>query len=85
LDDMHRIMRQALQNKVDYIVTTEKDAVKMPPGFVRDVDWPVPMLILGIEVKMTVGSEELIKLIHNTVQKTAESSIEVKENKTITM
>jgi tetraacyldisaccharide 4'-kinase len=85
LDDMHRIMRQALQNKVDYIVTTEKDAVKMPPGFVRDVDWPVPMLILGIEVKMTVGSEELIQLIHNTVQKTAESAIEVKENKTITM
>jgi len=69
LDDMHHIMQQALKHNVDYIVTTEKDAVKIPPGFVRDVDWPVPMLILGIEVKMTVGSTELIEMIQNMVNK----------------
>lgn len=68
LEDMHYIMQQALTHQVDYIVTTEKDAVKIPPGFIRDVDWPVPMLILGIEVKITVGNEELIQLIHNAVK-----------------
>jgi tetraacyldisaccharide 4'-kinase len=68
LEDMHYIMQQALKYQVDYIVTTEKDAVKIPPGFVRDVDWPVPMLVLGIEVKMTVGNEELMQLIHDTVK-----------------
>jgi tetraacyldisaccharide 4'-kinase len=69
LEDMHHIMQQALTHRVDYIVTTEKDAVKIPPGFIRDVDLPVPMLILGIEVKMTVGRDELIQFIHNAVKK----------------
>lgn len=82
LDDMHHIMQQALKHKVDFIVTTEKDAVKIPPGFVRDVDWPVPMLILGIEVKMTVGSKELIEVIHNVVGK-RETTPNTKVDRTI--
>lgn len=73
LEDMHHIMQEALTHRVDYIVTTEKDAVKIPPGFIRDVDWPVPMLILGIEVKMTEGNEELMQLIRNTVKKADDS------------
>lgn len=85
LEDMHYIMQQALVHKVDYIVTTEKDAVKIPPGFIRDVDWPVPMLILGIEVKLTVGNEELLQLIHDAVKKNNDLSIKNTINKTLSM
>jgi tetraacyldisaccharide 4'-kinase len=85
LEDMHQIMQQALEHKVDYIITTEKDAVKIPPGFVRDVDWPVPMLILGIEIKMTVGNEELIQFIHNELKKTNEPSTKLQNHKTLTV
>lgn len=85
LEDMHYIMQQALMYEVDYIVTTEKDAVKIPPGFIRDVDWPVPMLILGIEVKMTVGREELIQLVHNTVKKSGDLPLHSTVDKTWSM
>lgn len=85
LEDMHHIMQEALTHQVDYIVTTEKDAVKIPPGFIRDVDWPVPMLILGIEVKMTEGNEELMQLIRNTVKKTDDASLKGSIGKTWSM
>ena len=48
--------------KVNYLITTEKDAIKLPPH-------SLPILIVEIEIELTRGKEQFEKLIEKIDQK----------------
>lgn len=60
--EMQTIMDMAIEQEVDAVVTTEKDAVKIPSEFIYS-DRPLPLYVLGIEVKITVGEQEFMELV----------------------
>lgn len=62
MKEMQEVLQQALDNDVYAIITTEKDAVKIPAEFIHS-ERKVPIYVLGIELKFTEGSEELMALI----------------------
>lgn len=60
--EMQAVMQRAVDAGADALVTTEKDAVKIPSEFIHS-ERPLPLFVLGIEVKFLSGAEELIDLI----------------------
>ena len=60
--EMQSAMEKALQAGVYALVTTEKDAVKIPAEFISS-ERALPVYVVGIEVKFTDGSQELLDLI----------------------
>jgi tetraacyldisaccharide 4'-kinase len=60
--EMQEVMQKAVDNEVCALVTTEKDAVKIPSEFIHS-DRPLPLYVLGIEVKFTDGYEDLMEMI----------------------
>ncbi|MBP1764249.1 MAG: lpxK [Firmicutes bacterium] len=60
--EMQAAMETAVQESVDALVTTEKDAVKIPAEFIYS-DRPLPVYIIGIEVEITGGSREFMELV----------------------
>jgi tetraacyldisaccharide 4'-kinase len=60
--EMQYIMQQAVDEKAYALVTTEKDAVKIPAEFIHS-DRPLPLYVLSIAVHFTEGYEELMGLI----------------------
>jgi tetraacyldisaccharide 4'-kinase len=51
-EDFVEIFSEALEKKVEFIVTTEKDAVRIPPG----MPIPVPIYYLRLEIEILRGA-----------------------------
>lgn len=60
--ELQSAMEKALQDGACALATTEKDAVKIPTEFIAS-DRPLPVYVIGIEVKFTEGKQEFIDLI----------------------
>lgn len=60
--EMQHVMQRAVDREVFALVTTEKDAVKIPSEFIHS-DRPLPVYVLGIEVRFIDGYQELMNLI----------------------
>lgn len=62
MTEMHDVMQKAVDKEVYALVTTEKDAVKIPSEFIYS-ERPLPVYVLGIEVRFVDGHEELMEMI----------------------
>ena len=60
--EMQQVTEHAEEQEVDAIITTEKDAVKIPSEFIYS-DRPLPLYVLGIEVRITSGELEFMELV----------------------
>ncbi len=60
--EMQRVMQRAVDSNAYALVTTEKDAVKIPSEFIHS-DRPLPVYVIGIEVQFVDGYQELMDLI----------------------
>jgi len=61
-------MQRAVDRDVFALVTTEKDAVKIPSEFIHS-DRPLPVYVLGIEVRFVDGYQELMDLIQTVAER----------------
>lgn len=66
--EMQEIMQRGVDEKAYALITTEKDAVKIPPEFIHS-DRPLPLYVLSIAVHFTEGYEDLMELIKKTADK----------------
>ncbi len=68
-ESLHQIKQLAADNDVDYIVTTEKDWVKLAPmAELAIIDTPkTPLLYTKIQLKILNGEEKLHELIDNAL------------------
>ncbi|MDR3561821.1 MAG: tetraacyldisaccharide 4'-kinase [Negativicutes bacterium] len=62
--EMQCIMQKAVDKELFALVTTEKDAVKIPSEFIHS-DRPLPVYVLSIEVRFVDGYQELMTMIQN--------------------
>lgn len=60
--EMQQVTDLAVEQEVNAIITTEKDAVKIPSEFIYS-DRPLPLYVLGIEVTITSGEQEFMQLV----------------------
>ncbi len=58
------IIKAADEGKADFIVTTEKDFVKLPPH----LNWPSRLLVLGVETVIDKNQDELAALLDNKLR-----------------
>lgn len=65
--EMQELLQKAGECGAQALITTEKDAVKIPPEFVHS-HRPLPMYILGIEVQILGDANELSQLIHRVLE-----------------
>ncbi|MCE5286593.1 MAG: tetraacyldisaccharide 4'-kinase [Pelosinus sp.] len=70
--EMQHVMQKAVDNGAYAIITTEKDAVKIPSEFIHS-DRPLRMYVLGIEIYFTEGHEELMDCINKKAQEVLHS------------
>lgn len=68
--EMQDIMQRALDKGAYCLITTEKDAVKIPSEFIHS-DRPLRVYVLGIEVLFTEGNAELMELIRQMSEQEA--------------
>jgi len=66
--EMQHVMQRAVDRDVFALVTTEKDAVKIPSEFIHS-DRPLPVYVLGIEVRFVDGYQELMDLIQTVAER----------------
>lgn len=66
MTEMQRLMQQAVEVGAQALVTTAKDAVKIPSEFIHS-HRPLPVYVLGIEVKVVDGGGELMNYIRQVV------------------
>lgn len=67
--EMQHVMQRAVDKGVFALVTTEKDAVKIPSEFIHS-DRPLPLYVLGIEVRFVDnGYQELMNLIKSVAER----------------
>ena len=69
--EMQEIMQRGVDEEAYALITTEKDAVKIPAEFIHS-DRPLPLYVLSIAVHFTEGYEELMELLNKklgTVEK----------------
>lgn len=70
--EMHEVMEKAVDQGVYALVTTEKDAVKIPSEFIHS-DRPLPVYVLEMEVKFVEGGyQELMALIKKMAEREGE-------------
>lgn len=62
--EMHCIMQKAIDKGASALVTTDKDAVKIPSEFIHSERF-LPVYVLIIKVEFAEGDEQLIELISN--------------------
>lgn len=62
--EMQSIMQKAVDCGAEALVTTDKDAVKIPSEFIHS-ERPLPVYVLSIEVRFHEGYEELMDMIKN--------------------
>lgn len=60
--EMQAIMQKAVDNSVCALITTDKDAVKIPSEFIHS-ERPLPVYVLSIEVRFHDGYAELMDMI----------------------
>ena len=60
--EMQEIMQKAVDDGAYALITTDKDAVKIPAEFIHS-DRPLPVYVLGIEVRFLDGYDQLMELI----------------------
>jgi len=60
--EMQEIMQRGVDEQAYALITTEKDAVKIPAEFIHS-DRPLPLYVLSISVHFTEGYEDLMELI----------------------
>lgn len=65
--EMQYILSKAEELEVDAMVTTEKDAVKIPSEFIYS-NRNMPFYVLGIEVKFMSGCTGLMELVQNMTE-----------------
>ena len=65
---MQYVTERALSQKVRALITTEKDAVKIPSEFIYS-QRELPLYILGIEVKMLNGEREFLDIVEEKIKK----------------
>lgn len=65
--EMQEIMQKALDNGACALITTDKDAVKIPSEFIHS-ERPLPLYVLEIEVKFLDGYQELMELIKEKLE-----------------
>ncbi len=71
--EMQYIMQKAVDKNVAALITTDKDAVKIPSEFIHS-ERPLPVYVLSIEVRFHDGYEELMEMIKNVAKKDSEVS-----------
>lgn len=67
MSEMQWAMERAVKKGAAALVTTEKDAVKIPAEFIHS-HRPLPVYVLGIEVRFLDGYEEFMQLIEETLK-----------------
>lgn len=72
--EMQYIMQKAVDKNVRALITTDKDAVKIPSEFIHS-DRPLPVYVLVIEVRFHDGYEELMEMIKDVAKKQPEVSL----------
>lgn len=60
--EMQQVTERAIEQEVNAIITTEKDAVKIPSEYIYS-DRPLPLYVLGIEVRIISGEAEFMQLV----------------------
>jgi len=65
--EMQGIMQRGVDEKAYALITTEKDAVKIPPEFIHS-NRQLPLYVLSISVHFTEGYEELMALIKKVAE-----------------
>ena len=65
--EMQEIMERSISENAFALITTEKDAVKIPPEFIHS-DRKLPLYVLSIAVHFTEGYEEFMELIKKVVE-----------------
>jgi tetraacyldisaccharide 4'-kinase len=65
--EMQDIMQKAVDEGACALITTDKDAVKIPAEFIHS-DRPLPLYVLMIEVRITGGQEDFTDLIRKVMQ-----------------
>jgi tetraacyldisaccharide 4'-kinase len=66
MSEMQRLMQQAADIGAQALITTEKDAVKIPAEFIHS-HRPLPVYVLTIEVKLTDSGGELMDYIRQVI------------------
>lgn len=66
MSEMQRLMQQAIDAGAQALVTTEKDAVKIPAEFIHS-HRPLPVYVLTIEVELTDSGGEFIDYIKKVI------------------
>ncbi len=63
--DVVRITKECERKNVNFVITTEKDAVKLR-NFRRNFDMQkISVFVLPVEIRVSEGKEELVKIINN--------------------
>lgn len=65
--EMQLIMQKAVDNGAEALITTDKDAVKIPAEFIHS-ERPLPVYVLAIEVRFHDGYEELMDMIKDVAK-----------------
>ena len=68
--EMQAVTERAVEKQAYALVTTEKDAVKIPSEFIYS-DRDKPLYVLGMEIKITNGAEALSQRIIEAIEKGA--------------
>lgn len=74
--EMQWAMERAVEQNAFALVTTEKDAVKIPSEFVH-LARPLPVYVLGIEVRFLDGYEEFMELIKKVTESSSCSKVKL--------
>lgn len=74
--EMQWVMQKAVDQGSSALVTTDKDAVKIPSEFIYS-DRALPVYILGIEVKFTEGFQEIREIINQCTSENGKKLPEV--------
>lgn len=65
--EMQTVMQKAVDKGTRALITTEKDAVKIPAEFIHS-ERPLPVYVLGIEVRFLEGHDAFMELIKKTME-----------------
>lgn len=65
--EMQTVMQKAVDKDARALITTEKDAVKIPAEFIHS-ERPLPVYVLGIEVRFLEGHDAFMELIKKTME-----------------